>query len=123
MHRIRRKNCSYCIVALSGIASLLLLGERTSHSKFKIFVPSLDNSTCNIEKDSKQSHLLVATDMIIWDETPMSHKNYFETLDRTLKDVMSYQGLENMIFGGKVVILEEILDKFFLLFQEEITLI
>ena len=31
-------------VASSGIASLLLPGGRTAHSKFKIPVPTLDNS-------------------------------------------------------------------------------
>src|ERR1051325_6999257 len=42
-------------VASSGIASLLLPGGRTAHSKFKIHVPTLDNSTCNIDKDSEHS--------------------------------------------------------------------
>jgi ATP-dependent DNA helicase PIF1 len=36
-------------VASSGIASLLLPGGRTAHSKFKILVPTLNNSTCNID--------------------------------------------------------------------------
>jgi ATP-dependent DNA helicase PIF1 len=35
-------------VASSGIASLLLPGGRTAHSKFKIPVPTMDNSTCEI---------------------------------------------------------------------------
>ncbi|XP_058752595.1 uncharacterized protein LOC131625781 [Vicia villosa] len=79
-------------------------GGRTAHSKFKIPVPTLDNSTCNIDKDTEHSKLFEATDVIIWDEAPMSHKNCFEALDKTLKDVMSKDGLENTIFGGKVVI-------------------
>ncbi|KAF1862622.1 hypothetical protein Lal_00013383 [Lupinus albus] len=37
-------------VASSGIASLLLPGGRIAHSKFKIPVPSLENSTCNIHQ-------------------------------------------------------------------------
>lgn len=91
-------------VASSGIASLLLPGGRTAHSKFKIPVPTLDNSTCNIDKDTEHSQLFEATDVIIWDEAPMSHKNCFEALDKTLKDVMSKKGVENTIFGGKVVV-------------------
>ncbi|XP_058774322.1 uncharacterized protein LOC131648594 [Vicia villosa] len=90
--------------ASSGIASLLLPGGRTAHSKFKIPVPKLDNSTCNIDKDTEHSQLFEATDVIIWDEAPMSHKNYFKALDKTLKDVMSKKGVENTIFGGKVVV-------------------
>ncbi|CAI8605460.1 unnamed protein product [Vicia faba] len=34
----------------------------------------------------------------------MSHKNCFEALDKTLKDVMSKQDVANKIFGGKVVV-------------------
>jgi hypothetical protein len=36
------------IVASSGIASLLLLGGKTTHSKFKISIDLHDESTCNI---------------------------------------------------------------------------
>jgi hypothetical protein len=35
-------------VASSGIASLLLLGDRTTHSRFKIPIDLHDESTCNI---------------------------------------------------------------------------
>ncbi|XP_058741078.1 uncharacterized protein LOC131613424 [Vicia villosa] len=79
-------------------------GGRTAHSKFKIPVPTLDNSTCNIDKNTKHSQLFEATDVIIWDEAPMAHKNCFEALDRTLKDVMTKKGLGNKIFGDKVVV-------------------
>ncbi|XP_050920139.1 uncharacterized protein LOC127137758 [Lathyrus oleraceus] len=67
-------------------------------------MPTLDNSTCNIERKSEHLELLKANDLIIWDEARMSHKNCFEALDKTLKDVMSDQGLENTIFGGKLVV-------------------
>ncbi|KAF1881092.1 hypothetical protein Lal_00023125 [Lupinus albus] len=40
-------------VASSGIASLLLPRGRTTHSKFKILVPSLENSICNIHQGSE----------------------------------------------------------------------
>jgi hypothetical protein len=35
-------------VASLGIASLLLLGSRTTHSRFKILIDLHDESTCNI---------------------------------------------------------------------------
>ncbi len=35
-------------VASSGIASLLLLGNRTAHSRFKILIDLHDESICNI---------------------------------------------------------------------------
>ncbi|CAL0330206.1 unnamed protein product [Lupinus luteus] len=45
-------------VASSGIASLLLPGGRTAHSKFKILVPSFENSVCNIHQGSELADLL-----------------------------------------------------------------
>ncbi|XP_058733727.1 uncharacterized protein LOC131605382 [Vicia villosa] len=81
-----------------------LTGGRTAHSKFKISVPTLDNSTCNIDKNTEHAQLLQATDVIIWDEAPMAHKNCFEALDKTLKDLMNQNGLSGRIFGGKVVV-------------------
>ncbi|XP_058751306.1 uncharacterized protein LOC131624371 [Vicia villosa] len=90
---LRSKKKIVLAVASSGIALLLLPGGRIAHSKFKIPVPTLDNSTCNIDKNTEHSQLFETTDVIIWDEAPMAHKNCFEALDRTLK-----------IFGGKVVV-------------------
>ncbi|XP_058776863.1 uncharacterized protein LOC131651212 [Vicia villosa] len=81
-----------------------LTGGRTAHSKFKIPVPTLDNSTCNINKNTEHAQLLQATDVIIWDEAPMAHKNCFEALDKTLKDLMNQNGPSGRIFGGKVVV-------------------
>ncbi|XP_058726511.1 uncharacterized protein LOC131597868 [Vicia villosa] len=101
---LRSKKKIVLTVASSGIASLLFPGGRTSHLKFKIHVPTLENSTCNVDKNIKHSQLFEATDVIIWDEAPMAHKNLFEALDKTLKDVMSKKGLGNKIFGGKVVV-------------------
>ncbi|XP_050902042.1 uncharacterized protein LOC127110307 [Lathyrus oleraceus] len=81
-----------------------LSGGRITHSKFKIPMPTLDNSTCNVDKDTKHSQLFEAIYVIIWDEAPMSHKNCFEALDKTFKDVMSKKGLQNTIFAGKVIV-------------------
>ncbi|XP_058741708.1 uncharacterized protein LOC131614096 [Vicia villosa] len=80
-----------------------LSSGRNAHSKFKILAPTLDYSSCNIDKDTEYSQLFEATDVIIWDEAPMSHKKCFEALDKTLKYVMSKKGLANKVFGGKVV--------------------
>lgn len=76
-------------VASSGIASLLLPGGRTAHSKFKISVPTLENSTCNIDKGTELAKLLKVTKLIIWDEASMTHRFCFEALDKYLKDIMS----------------------------------
>jgi len=102
---LRSKHEIVLTVATSGIASLLLPGGRTAHSKFKIPVPTFDNSTCNIDHNSDMANLLRQTKLIIWDEAPMAHRYTFECLDRTLKDIMSTPTVKcETIFGGKVVV-------------------
>ncbi|XP_058749840.1 uncharacterized protein LOC131622824 [Vicia villosa] len=92
-------------VASSGIASLLLPGGRTAHSRFKISVSTLETSICNINKKDDLAELLKMTDLIIWDEAPMATKFCFESLDKSLKDIMSgMPHASHKIFGGKVVV-------------------
>ncbi|XP_058774789.1 uncharacterized protein LOC131649060 [Vicia villosa] len=101
---LRSKHEICLTVATSGIASLLLPGGRTAHSKFKLPVPCVENSTCKINFNDDSAGLLREANLIIWDEAPMAHKYCFETLDRTLKDVMSNYSNSDSVFGGKVVI-------------------
>jgi ATP-dependent DNA helicase PIF1 len=101
---LRSKQQIVLTVATSGIAALLLPGGRTAHSKFKIPVPTLDNSMCKIDFEDDLAHLLRAAKLIIWDEAPMAHKYTFECLDRTLQDLMSGTSKADCIFGGKVVV-------------------
>ncbi|XP_058784406.1 uncharacterized protein LOC131659198 [Vicia villosa] len=55
---LRSKHEILLIVASRGIASLLLPGGRTTHSKFKLPVPTLENSTCKIDYDDDYRELL-----------------------------------------------------------------
>nr|GEX45435.1 DNA helicase [Tanacetum cinerariifolium] len=48
------------------------------------------------------SDLLRETNLIIWDEAPMSDRHCFEALDRSLKDILNNS---NTMFGGKSIIL------------------
>ncbi|KAK9683502.1 hypothetical protein RND81_10G145800 [Saponaria officinalis] len=72
-------------VASSGIASLLLPGGRTAHSRFGI--------PLNVNEDSFCS-------------APMTSKFCFEALDRSLRDVMRFHNAQcaEQPFGGKVVV-------------------
>jgi hypothetical protein len=89
-------------VASSGVASLLLLGGRTAHSRFRIPCDDLDETTtCNIKRGTMLSDLIQAASLIIWDEALMTHIIAFESLDRTLRDIL----LSKLPFGGKVVVL------------------
>jgi hypothetical protein len=76
------------VVASSGIASLLSLGDRIAHSRFKIPIDLHDESTCNITQHMKVAKLVRRANKIIWDETPMMHHRAFEVVDRTLRDLM-----------------------------------
>ena len=84
---------------------VLLPRGRTAHSRFKILVPTLQSSICNIEKGTELAELLKHTKLIIWDEAPMAHKFCFEVLDKSLKDIMIVKGKPSkLIFGGKTVV-------------------
>ncbi|XP_076942448.1 uncharacterized protein LOC143612314 [Bidens hawaiensis] len=102
-----RSKCNIILnVAFSDIASLLLEGGRTAHSRFLIPINLLEDSTCSITRNPDICNLIKKTDLIIWDEAPMIHKNAFEALDRTLKDVLKGGNHKNCehLFGGKVIV-------------------
>uniref|UniRef100_A0A0D3DTE4 ATP-dependent DNA helicase n=1 Tax=Brassica oleracea var. oleracea TaxID=109376 RepID=A0A0D3DTE4_BRAOL len=71
-------------VASSGIASLLLQGGRTAHSRFGIPLNPDEFSSCTISHGSDQANLVKESSLIIWDEAPMMSKFCFEALDRSL---------------------------------------
>ncbi|XP_076920615.1 ATP-dependent DNA helicase RRM3-like [Bidens hawaiensis] len=97
---VRSKCLIVLNVASSGIASLLLTGGRTAHSRFKIPINLTEDSICSFDPQSKVADLIKQTSLIIWDETPMIHKYAFEAMDRIFKDILKSDSL----FGGKVVV-------------------
>ncbi len=95
------------VVASSGIAALLLDGGRTAHSRFKIPVQGLNNtSTCYISRDFELVALLQATALIVWDEALMMHRHVFEAVNRSLQDIMAVINLafKFLPFGDLVVV-------------------
>jgi hypothetical protein len=48
LSRLRGQGKIVLVIASSGITSLLLLGGRTAHSRFKILIDLHNESTCNI---------------------------------------------------------------------------
>ncbi|CAF2107137.1 BnaC08g47210D [Brassica napus] len=94
-------------VASSGIAALLLPNGRTSHSRFNILLKLDEDKFCNIKPGTMLAELIEETDLIIWDEAPMTDKHAFEALDKTLKNIMSMKNppAKNQPFGGKTVML------------------
>lgn len=94
-------------VASSGVASLLLPGGRTAHSRFKIPIDITETSICDMKRGTKLAGLVKSAVLIIWDEALMTHRRCFEALDRSLRDVLSEEdeSLASVPFGGKVVVL------------------
>ncbi|XP_022018850.1 uncharacterized protein LOC110918879 [Helianthus annuus] len=104
---IRSKGQIVLNVASSGIASLLLSGGRTAHSRFRIPLNLTEDSVCHIKPNGDVARLLHETNLIIWDEAPMVHKHAFEALDRTMNDIFNIEtsNRSNIRFGGKVIVL------------------
>ncbi|XP_076898142.1 uncharacterized protein LOC143551635 [Bidens hawaiensis] len=103
---IRSKREVVLNVAYSGIASLLLEGGRTTHSRFLIPINLTEDSQCPVKGNTDVYEILKKTTLVIWDEEPMIHKHAFEALDRTLKDVMAGDPANTLeaLFRGKVVV-------------------
>ncbi|KAL2985527.1 hypothetical protein AAZX31_12G156900 [Glycine max] len=101
---LRADNKFIIMVASSGIASLLLLGGRTTHSKFKIPIPIFEDSTCNIHQGTQLAELLNEASLIIWDEAPMAHKFCFEALDQSLRHIIKANSNSDKIFGDSPII-------------------
>jgi hypothetical protein len=87
-------------VASSGIAALLLIGGRTSHSRFKIPILIHESSMCSIKKNSMEAELIRKADLVIWDEAPSQHRHIHEAVDRTFQDIRGC----NRLFGGLSIV-------------------
>ena len=107
LNSVRSKGKIALAVASSGIASLLLPGGRTPHSRFKIPLDISQSSMYSIKKNTHLAELIQKTSLIVWDEAPVNHRYCFEALDRTLRDILSEtrQNAENKQFGGITVVL------------------
>ncbi|XP_019096484.1 PREDICTED: uncharacterized protein LOC104767969 [Camelina sativa] len=91
-------------VASSGIASLLLPGGRTAHSRFGIPIHPDETTYCSIDPRSELAELIKEISLIIWDEAHMMSRYCFESLDRSLCDIICNPGSKP--FGGKVVVFD-----------------
>ncbi len=96
-------------MASSGIASLLLHGGTTAHSRLKIPIDITTDSILNIRAQSPEAEFLRQARLFIWDEAPMMHKHCFEAFDRAMRELMGnvpgQQWRRELPFGGKVVVM------------------
>ncbi|XP_068306632.1 uncharacterized protein [Pyrus communis] len=104
--KIRFQNQIVLAVASFGIASLLLPGGRMAYSRFKIPINITDCSVCEIKKGTHLAKLITEVVLNLWDEAPVNHKRYFETLDRSLRDVIkrSKPSFDHLTFWGKPIL-------------------
>ncbi|CAA0813494.1 PIF1 helicase [Striga hermonthica] len=103
---LRSKGKIVLCVASSGIASLLLPGGRTAHSRFRIPLSIHENSSCDIDQASPLAALIIRCSLIIWNEAPMMHKHCFEAVQTSLQAIMGAvdPSNSNKPFGGKPVV-------------------
>jgi bifunctional ADP-heptose synthase (sugar kinase/adenylyltransferase) len=98
--KVHSMNLIAIATATSGIATSIMLGGRTTHSRFKIPIKLDNNTMCSFTKQSGTAELLRRAALLIWDEVAMTKRQAVETLDRTLQDIMGC----NQPFGGKVML-------------------
>ncbi|XP_020963415.1 uncharacterized protein LOC110265024 [Arachis ipaensis] len=93
-------------VASSGMASLLLPGDRTAHSRFAIPLNLDEFSTCNIKQGSSLAELIIKAKLIIRDEAPMVNRHCIEVLDKTMRDILRFSNNDSQeqLFGGKTMV-------------------
>jgi hypothetical protein len=66
-----------------------------------------ESSICSIKRGTFLADLIVHSSLIIWDEAPMTHKHCFESLDRSMRDILGEANSSclSRLFGGKTVVL------------------
>ncbi|XP_074339091.1 uncharacterized protein LOC141677199 isoform X4 [Apium graveolens] len=105
--RLRSEGKIVLAVASSGIASLLIEGGRTAHSRFKIPIDPNEFTCCEIKQNTYLAELINNTSLVIWDEAPMTHRYVFEAVDRTFRDIRAKVHVDAQIrpFGGLTMLL------------------
>ena len=73
--------------ALSAVASMLLEGGSTLHSKLKVPINIRDDSLCSFTANTAIGKLMKQAKLLIIDEVSMGHKHIYEAIDRTLRSV------------------------------------
>ncbi|XP_019173803.1 PREDICTED: uncharacterized protein LOC109169375 [Ipomoea nil] len=63
--------------------------------------------TCNISQDSDLVELIKRSKLIIWDESLITQKYYFEALDKAMRDLLRFviPGSAEKTFDGKTIVL------------------
>lgn len=88
------------VVTSFEIAAILITGNYTTHSRFKILLKLNKSSMCNISRRSKEAYLINKMKLFIWDKIPITYKFAFEAVDHILCDIVQI----DKPFGEKVFV-------------------
>ena len=97
LKKIRSQNKIAVATATSGIASTLLTGGRTVHTKVKLPIQlEMGVTKCSIQETSALAEMVRRMKFMVIDEVTMGDKAMFDTLDRSFREI---RGI-NKPFGG-----------------------
>ena len=83
--RVQRKIALATV--MSGIAATLLRNGQTVHSRYKVPINIMEDSTCNMSPCESTAELFRQAKLLIIDEVSMGNCFIFEAIDRTLQDI------------------------------------
>lgn len=84
---LRHHNQKVVCAAWTGIATTLMISGHTVHSFFKLPVPVVENSTCNVPPTSHHAELLRGINLFIVDEASMIPSHALHAMDRYLQGI------------------------------------
>ncbi|KAH0682468.1 hypothetical protein KY285_019982 [Solanum tuberosum] len=70
---VRSRGMIALATTTSGVATSILPGGRTTHSRFEIPLQTNDSTMTNMSKQSGATELIRKQKIIIWDEAPMAN--------------------------------------------------
>ncbi|KAF1869548.1 hypothetical protein Lal_00017123 [Lupinus albus] len=83
------------------------LGNRLIYDELNYDTNELkDNFNLLFQSLTELAGLLKQTKLIIWDEAPMSHKFFFDALDKSLGDITSTTTDDSITFGEKILVFD-----------------
>jgi hypothetical protein len=88
-------------VAWTRIAAMLLLGGHTVHSRFKLSLILTNTLFSSLKVNSKESSTIRKSELMIWDDVPVTSAYALIVVNRLLKDIME----NDVFFGRKVIVL------------------
>ncbi|KAL0456232.1 UNVERIFIED_CONTAM: hypothetical protein Slati_0962400 [Sesamum latifolium] len=66
-----------------------------------------EDTTCRINQGTPLANFICKASLVIWDETPMEHRNVFKTVDKIFKNIIGYTDpdAKRKVFGSKTIVL------------------